>query len=116
MFKATPVTDVAVPKDEFKTDTYDTVDSTSSTSILTTPSPNNFNCHALKQEQDNDPDIQRIVAQLNNPDTTSHTSSSFIIKDDLLHKFITLSPSSVTTAVPYLPHFNDSITSNCHAR
>ncbi|CAF1526076.1 unnamed protein product [Adineta steineri] len=102
--KPTPITDVAIPDDEFKTDTDDTVDSTSSSPILTSPSPNTFNCHALKQEQDNDPDIQLIVAQLHNPDPASHTSSSFLIKDDLLHKVVTLSPTSpVTTAVPYLP-------------
>ena len=96
--------DTDVRKAEFKSAILHTADSPSSSQILTSPSPNNFNCYDLKQEQNNDPDIQRIITHLSNPDTKSNSYFSFIIKNQLLHKLVTLSPSShLKTAVPYLP-------------
>ena len=99
-----PRTDTDVRKVEFKSAALHTADSPSSSQILTSPSPNNFNCHDLIQEQNNDPDIQRIITHLSNPDKKSNSYSSFIIKNQLLHKLVTLSSNShLKTAVPYLP-------------
>ncbi|CAF2836388.1 unnamed protein product [Rotaria sp. Silwood2] len=93
-----------VMKAEFPADTFHTVDSASSSQIITSPSPNNFNCYDLQQEQNKDPDIQHIITQLNNSNHDVNSYSSFIIKNQLLHKLITLSPNShLKTAVPYLP-------------
>ena len=97
-------TDNDVTKPEFQTDVYHTVDSTPSSQIITSPSPNNFNYHDLKQEQTNDLGIQRIITQLNTSTNKSNSSSSFIIKDQLLYKLVPLSHHShLKTAVPYLP-------------
>jgi hypothetical protein len=97
-------TDNDVTKAEFKADAFHTTDSAYSSQIITFPSPNTFNCHDLKQEQNNDPDIQHSITQLNNKNNEVNSYSSFIIKDQLLHKLVTLSPNShLNTAVPYLP-------------
>ncbi|CAF3591372.1 unnamed protein product [Rotaria socialis] len=73
--------------------------------ITTTPSPNVFDSNQLSHEQAQDPTISRIISQLNHsshPDST--LSSSFIIKNGILHKLITLSPKSKRRlCVPYLP-------------
>ena len=73
--------------------------------ITTAPSPNVFDSNTLHREQTQDPDIQRILGQLNNTLTVQSTlSSSFIIKNNLLHKLISPHPHSTQkTAVPYLP-------------
>ncbi|CAF4606086.1 unnamed protein product, partial [Rotaria sp. Silwood2] len=73
--------------------------------ITSTPSPNVFDSSQLSHEQAQDPDIRRIISQLNrssHPDST--LSSSFIIKNGILNKLITLTPSSRRRlSVPYLP-------------
>ena len=73
--------------------------------ITTAPSQNVFDPSQLFHEQIQDPDIRRIVSQLNrgsHPDST--LSSSFIIKNGILNKLITLtSPSIHRLSVPYLP-------------
>jgi len=90
---------------ESTVDSLHSADSASPSHILTSPSPNKFNCHDLKNEQYNDPVIQNIITQLNNPHRSSNSHSSFVIKNHLLHKLITLSPNSkLKTAVPYLPN------------
>ncbi|CAF4570927.1 unnamed protein product, partial [Rotaria sp. Silwood2] len=89
---------------EFATETFHTADQTSSAQITSSPSPNTFNCYDLQQEQNNDPNIQHIITQLNNPNNVVNSYSSFLIKNQLLHKLITLSPNSLSKiAVPYLP-------------
>jgi len=93
-----------VTNPESKSEAFHPGDSASPSSIITSPSPNPFNCHDLKQEQDNDLDIQRIITQLKHPNSNSNSYSSFIIKDHLLYKLVTLSRNSpLNTAVPYLP-------------
>ena len=73
--------------------------------ITIAPSPNFFDPSQLFHEQVQDPDIRRIISQLNrgsHPDST--LSSSFIIKNGILNKLITLtSPSIRRLSVPYLP-------------
>ena len=86
------------------TDSFHMSDSPFPLEIITPPSPNAFNCADLKHAQDNDPDIQRIITQLNNSPTKSTLHTSFVIKDHLLHKLVTLScKARLKTAVPYLP-------------
>lgn len=85
-------------------DVSPSADSTSPLHFITSPSPNTFNYHDLRNAQQSDSDIQLIITQLNNPHKTSKSYSSFVIKDHLLHKLITLSSQSTRkTAVPYLP-------------
>ena len=99
-----PSSDVTDTAAEFKVDAQHTVDSTSSSQIITSPSPNHFNCHDLKQAQTNDLSIQRIITQLHTPPNKSNSSFPFIIKDQLLHKLVPSSHNShLKTAVPYLP-------------
>lgn len=91
------------PSSSHDADTETGSDSSSS-QIITSPSPNTFNYYDLKNEQQKDPDLQKIIAELKNPAKPPNAYSSFVIKDHLLHKLITLSPNSLLkTAVPYLP-------------
>ncbi|CAF3442972.1 unnamed protein product, partial [Rotaria sp. Silwood2] len=73
--------------------------------ITSTPSPNVFDSSQLSHEQAHDPDIRRIISQLNSSNHLDSTlSSSFIIKNGILNKLITLTPTSRRRlSVPYLP-------------
>ncbi|CAF4604889.1 unnamed protein product, partial [Rotaria sp. Silwood2] len=73
--------------------------------ITSTPSPNVFDSSQLSHEQAHDPDIRRIISQLNRSNHLDSTlSSSFIIKNGILNKLITLTPTSRRRlSVPYLP-------------
>ena len=88
------------PQDD---NTEPVVDS-SSFPLTISPSPNVFNYHDLDQQQRKDPDIQKIITELKNSPQASNSHPSFVIKDQLLHKLITLTPNALSkTAVPYLP-------------
>ena len=68
--------------------------------LFHTFSSNYFDIERLKDEQRNDPVIQKIVHQLNLPSN----KSSFIFRNNILYKLITISPFSPTKhTVPYVP-------------
>ena len=73
--------------------------------ITTTSSPNLFDLSGLQTKQEQDPAISSLITQLlNNSNPRFPLSSSFLIKDNILHKLITLTPHSLRKiAVPYLP-------------
>lgn len=73
--------------------------------ITTTPSPNVFDPSQLSHEQAQDSNIRSIISQLNQHVPSDSTlSSSFIMKNDILHKLIALtSKSKLRLSVPYLP-------------
>lgn len=73
--------------------------------ITTNSSPNVFDPQELLQRQAQDPAICRIMDQLKETHHVhSKLSSSFLIKDHLLHKIVLLDPQSdQLVAVPYLP-------------
>jgi hypothetical protein len=85
-----------------KPNSLDPTDSAVSSKLITPPLPNNFNHHSLKQAQAHDPDIQTIITQLTNRTTESTTLSSFVMKDQLLHKLVpALANSPLTLTVPW---------------
>ncbi|CAF4890443.1 unnamed protein product [Rotaria sp. Silwood1] len=72
--------------------------------FTTAPSPNSFDVSALPHEQQRDPDLHRIFQQLTDRTASSSLTSSFIIKNNILHKLISRTPTSPRKlAVPYLP-------------
>ncbi|CAF3979391.1 unnamed protein product, partial [Adineta steineri] len=74
------------------------------TDMTTIPSPNAFDASDVHHAQAQDADICHIISQLKDRSVPSTVSSSFIIKNNLLHKLILLtSHSTRKTAVPYLP-------------
>ncbi|CAF3954353.1 unnamed protein product, partial [Rotaria sp. Silwood1] len=75
-----------------------------SSPFTTAPSPNSFDVSALPHEQQRDPDLHRIFQQLTDRTASSSLTSSFIIKNNILHKLISRTPTSTRKlAVPYLP-------------
>ena len=76
----------------------------SSSPFTTAPSPNSFDVSTLPDEQQRDPDILRLFQQLADRTASSALTSSYLIKNNILHKLITRhSTSTRTLAVPYLP-------------
>ena len=64
-------------------------------------SSNYFDFSRLKDEQRKDPDIQKIISQLN----LSTHNSSFVFEHDILYKLIMTSSRAKTKhKVPYVPH------------
>ena len=99
-------------QDEFDDSASDTISCSSTDSIdtdslpfTTTPSPNLFDSNELQREQANDPEIRRIFDQLSsNPSDQSNLSSLFLIKNNVLHRLVSLTARSTRKiAVPYLP-------------
>jgi hypothetical protein len=75
-----------------------------STEILISPSPNAFNSDDLRNAQRLDPAIQIIITNVCNQTDQLHSSPSFVFKNTILYKLLTLSAhSQLKTAVPYLP-------------
>ncbi|CAF1636815.1 unnamed protein product, partial [Adineta ricciae] len=80
------------------------VSSSSSSTLATTPSPNGFDSTSLVVAQHADPVLRAIIEQLANPTAPATLTSSFILKNDVLHKLLPVSSSSPRdSAVPYLP-------------
>ncbi len=78
--------------------------STSSVSFTTAPSPNAFDASTLAHAQQQDFEIRRIYRQLKDRTVPSSLTSSFTIRNNILHKLIPLTSTSTRTlAVPYLP-------------
>ena len=68
--------------------------------ISSTFSCNQFDIGKLKQEQSNDLKIQQIISTLN----SSPNNLTFIVRDEILHKLITISRNSIRKKeVVYLP-------------
>jgi transposase InsO family protein len=96
---------------EFVDAMSDTVSCSSTDSIVTdalpvttTPSPSIFDSNELQREQANDPEIRRIFDQLSNNPSDQSNLSSFLIKNNLLHRLVSLTARSTRKiAVPYLP-------------
>jgi transposase InsO family protein len=82
-----------------------TSDSNDVPHTTTAPSPNSFDSAELHRAQAQDAEVCRILHELTTTRNNRSTlSSSFILKNNLLHKLVCLTPRSIRkTAVPYLP-------------
>ncbi|CAF1573552.1 unnamed protein product [Didymodactylos carnosus] len=61
---------------------------------------NNFDIRKLKNEQDKDPNIQKIIEQLNK---NKFTKINFVLKNGILYKLVQFSHSQHKKQLPYIP-------------